>query len=408
MNAPMTLPRLGCMFLLLALTGCPAARSEPGAQAQGAASAPTPAPAGVAAPASASWAAALPRTLREEFPAVGSFRARQSTRVGAEVSGEVARVLVDVGDRVVAGQPLVELDRTFFEIEVAQRKAEVDSAKARQESAAQAIKTARAELEHARAAVGEANLLLGRMKALWEKPDGQAPSIPKSRYDAAVFGAREAAARYRSAESRVAEAQARSAEATVGVARAAQALRYSEERLAKTVIQAPFAGVISARLVDPGEPVTATPVTHLLEVQETATLYLEFSLPQELLARVREGTRVRYAAEGVEGSGEGEIAVVFPTIDETTRSFRCRVVVANASGHLRPGLLARVHVTTRAVEDALVIPRAALGAGEGGWIVRVDAGDGQVAARPVDVGLMTEREVEVLSGLTHGERVLIP
>src|SRR5690606_20172173 len=98
---------------------------------------------------------------------------------------------VDVGDRVAAGQPLAELDRTFFEIEVAQRKAEVDSAKARQESAGQAIKTAQAELEHARAAVGEANLQLGRMKALWEKPDGEAPSIPKSRYDQAVFAARE-------------------------------------------------------------------------------------------------------------------------------------------------------------------------------------------------------------------------
>ena len=372
---------------------------------------PSPAPrvpeaAGVA---SGTWLEVRPRTLREEAPAVGSFRARQTTRVGAEVSGEVEAVLVDVGSVVDAGAPLVQLDRTFFEIEASQRRAEVESARARLASATQAIETAEAEVEHARAAVGEAELLLERMRALWEKPEGQAPSIPKSRYDEAAFGQREAAARLRATESKLAEAQARRTEATVGVTQASEGLRYAEQRLEKTVVRAPYAGVVTARLVDPGEPVTATPITHLVEVQETSALYLEFSLPQEALPSVRKGTPVRYQVEGVpEGTGEAPVERVFPTVDETTRSFRCRVVVDNAAGKLQPGLLARVFVTTRAVDDALVVPRAALGAGEKGWSVRVDGGAGQPAARAVQLGVLTEQEAQVVSGLAPGDRVLVP
>lgn len=397
------------LLLCLAVVGCTPGASEatpPSATATGPG---TSATADAASATSASWVAVEPRPLYEEAPAVGSFRARQTTRVGAEVSGEVLAVLVDVGATVTRDQPLVQLDPTFFEIEVAQRRAEVESAKARQVSAEQGVQTALAEVEHARAAVGETQLRFERMRALWEKPEGQAPSIPKSRFDEADFALREAAARLRSTESRVGEAQARLAEAHVGVSLATQTLRYAEERQRKTTVTAPYDGVVTARLVDVGEPVTATPVTHLVEVQETAVLYLEFSLPQELLAVVRKGTPVRFEAEGIEDSdAAGAIDVVFPTIDEVTRSFRCRVIIDNREGRFPPGVLARVHVTTRAVEDALVVPRTALAAGEGGWAVRVDAGDGRAAPRRVELGLMTEKEVQVLSGLARGERVLVP
>lgn len=397
------------LILCLVFAGCTrgtsdASRSSPTATEPG-----TPATAEAASASSSSWVEVEARALREEAPAVGSFHARQTTRVGAEVSGEVLAVLVDVGAAVTRDQPLVRLDPTFFEIEVAQRRAEVESAKARKVSAEQGVLTAQAEVEHARAAVGDAELRFERMRALWEKPDGQAPSIPKSRFDEADFALREARARLLSAESRVGEAQAGLAEANVGVSLATQTLRYAEERLKRTEITAPFDGVVTARLVDVGEPVTATPVTHLVEVQETAVLYLEFSLPQELLAVVRKGTPVRFEAEGVDDSAAaGTIEVVFPTIDEATRSFRCRVIVDNHEGRFPPGVLARVHVTTRAVEDALVVPRTALAAGEGGWAVRVDAGGGRVAPRRVELGLTTEREVQVLSGLSRGERVLVP
>lgn len=377
--------------------------------------APTAGPPAAAAPAatlapstSHSWVAAEVRTLEEEVPAVGTLRARQTTRVGAQVGGEVLEVLVDVGQRVTRGQPLVRLDPTFFEIEAAQRRAEVQAATARLASAEQAIHTATAEVEHAQAAVADAALELERMRALWDKPAGEAPSIPKSRYDAAVFGEREAAARLRSAESRVAEARSRRAEAGVGVELATEALRFAEERLRESTVTSPYDGVVTARLVDPGEPVTATPVTHLVEVQETSTLYLEFALPQELLASVRAGTPIRFAAEGVDdGAARSAVRLVFPTIDPATRSFRCRVVLEDAAGRYSPGMLARVEVTTRTIEGAVVVPRAALAAAEGGWSVRVRGPDDLPRARRVTLGLVTETQAQVLEGLAPGEQVLV-
>lgn len=397
--------RLLSLTLALLAAGCPG----------GQAADPPPAPAALAPAATApvvsrTWVAAAARPLQEEVPAVGSLRARQTTRVGAEVSGEVAEVLVDVGDRVKKGQPLVRLDPTFFDIEVAQRRADVEAAKARLASAEQAIQTLEAEVEHAEVAAADAALELERMRALWEKPAGEAPSIPRSRYDAARFGHDEAAARLRSARSRVAEARARRSEAAVGVELATQALRFAEQRRREATVTAPFDGVVTARFVDPGEPVTATPVTHLLEVQETSTLYLEFALPQELLAVVRQGTPVRFEAEGVhDGGAAGAIGLVFPTIDPTTRSFRCRVVVDGPrAAAYSPGMLVRVAVTVREVPDALVVPRAALSAIEGGYAVRVRGPDDEPQVRAVRVGLLTDVDAQVLEGLAPGEQVLVP
>jgi multidrug efflux pump subunit AcrA (membrane-fusion protein) len=390
-------PRFGLLALLL-LAGCPGKPAPAAVTASPAASEAAP---------TGSWVTVTARRLREEVPAVGTLRARQTTRVGAQVSGEVKDVLVDVGARVTKGQPLVRLDPTFFEIELAQRRAEVESARAREASARQLIESAVADVERARAAMAETTLALERMRALWEKPEGEAPSIPRSRFDEAQFAHRQATAGVRAAESRVAEAQARLVEATVGIRSATEAVRWAEERLRETEVGAPFDGVVTERLVDPGEPVTATPVTHLLEVQETGALYLEFSLPQELLARVRAGSAAAFEAEGVEGATEVAVTLVFPTIDPATRSFRCRVALDDPRGRYSPGMLARVRVTTRDLPDALVVPRAALGAGDGGWSVRVRGPDGAATPRKVSLGLLTEDEAEVVEGLRAGEAVLV-
>ncbi|MCO5168730.1 MAG: efflux RND transporter periplasmic adaptor subunit [Planctomycetes bacterium] len=354
-----------------------------------------------------SWTVVTEGPLAERVPAVGTLRARQATRVGSEVSGEVKEVLVDVGDRVAAGQELVRLEPTFFQIERDQREQAVEAAGARLVSVERGVETARADVSHAEAALAEADVQLGRMRNLWEKPEGQAPSIPKSRFDEADFRQRAATARLRAARSRVAEAEAARAEAAVAVRQAEQALRHARERLDKTLIRSPYAGVVTQRLVDVGEPVTATPVTHLVEVQEVAVLYLEFALPQELMGQVGPETPITFAVEG-SGKAErpGRIATVFPSLDAATRSFRCRVVVDNAGHSFTPGSLARVSVTVRSIPEALVVPRSALVRTSKGWTVTVER-DGRVVRQVVELGLITEADAQVVEGLRPGDRVLV-
>ncbi len=325
-----------------------------------AAGAPTP------APSEGNWVPVSRKTIRTYYPAVGIFRARRTTKLGSQVNGRVKEVLVDVGDRVKAGQELIRLDPAFFEIEVAQKKA---------------------DLETARVGLEDAELNLKRMKNLWDKPDGKEPSIPRKLFD-------DAQSHYQTDQAHLKQAE--------------EAVRNAEERLRESVIRAPYDGVVAHRMVDPGEPVTSAPITSLLEIQEMDVLDLEFSLPQEMLSRVRTGTRVEFEAEGVEGgAARGEISIVYPAVDELTRSFRSRVVVENEGMKFRPGLLVKARVVDREEKDVLVVPSSALSRSASGWQALVLA-EGPPARRAVELGVRTEDESEVKAGLSEGERVWVP
>lgn len=356
------------------------------------------------------WVKVERRSVTQSTPAVGSFRARQTTLLGSQVAGRVAEVLVDVGDIVRTGQELVRLDPAFFAIEVEQREADAEAARVKLAGGRETLKTVEAEVQVARTALAEAELEYTRMKNLWEKPSGETPSIPKQRYDAVRFGYEQAQARLQAAQSRVAEQEAKVREHEAGVKQAEEALRYAKERLDEATIRAPYDALVARRLVDPGEPVTATPVTHLLEVQEAETLYLEYALPQELLSAVKPGTPVSFDAEGVtedDSKAQATISVVYPTLDEAIRSFRCRSLIANPRLVFRPGMLARVAVVTGEAKDVLAVPRAALTQSPRGWVV-VASNDGHPVERLIEVGLIDADWVEVRSGLSATDRVLIP
>jgi len=325
---------------------------------------PPPPPPPPAAP-QGTWVAVRTGMLRIEVPTIGAFRARQAALLGPQVTGRVQEMLVDVGDRVRKDQDVARLDKTSFQIELDQRKADVEAAQV---------------------AIAEAELNLARMKNLWEKPDGQAPSVPKKSFDDAVSRHQAALARLK---------------------QSAEAVRYAENRVKETVVQAPFDGVVTRRFVDTGESVTSAPVTHILEIQETAVLNLDFSLPQEHLARVREGTRVTFEAEGVDGKAEGTVALVFPDVDEASRSIRCRVVVPNGTGTYRPGLLVRVRVLDHEIPAALLVPKRAVIPAGSGWQVTVRE-NGKPALRVVRVGPATGDEIQVVEGLAAGDQVLAP
>jgi len=312
------------------------------------------------------WAAATRKPLVGTTGAVGSFKPRQMTKLGTQVTGRVREVHVDVGDRVRKGQELLRLDPVRFELQFAQGEAEYKAAKSAYE---------------------DTKLNYERMKNLWDKPDGTQPTIARKLFDDAKTRYDEAAARFEKAD---------------------KALAYTKQELRDTGVYAPYDGVITARYVDPGEPVTSTPVTHVLEIQDSAVLELEFSLPQESIAYVKAGTPVEFDVEGVPGStGKAQIDVVYPDVDVATRSFRCRVLVDNKDGRYRSGMLVNVHVTEELKKDALVVPRDAVKTSGGKSRVQIKGPNGP-EYKPVETGSMTDSEVEILSGLSDGDSVLLP
>ncbi len=329
---------------------------------------------GNASAAEGKWVEVRRETLRRFTPAVGTLRARQTTSVSSQVAGRVESVLVDVGDVVKKGQVLVRLDQTFIRLEVEQLKA--------------GLAAARAAVVAAQIDVQETDRERKRKTELFQRDS----AAPKEKDDAVAYYDRALAGQ----DAKKALLQ-----------QTERQLQYAEERLRETSIVAPYDAVVTKRLVDPGEPVAVVPATRLLEIQEVAVLYLEFSLPQELLGVVKEKTPIAYEVEGLaDFKGTGTVATVFPAIDEMTRSFRCRVVVENPDLKLRPGLLARVRVEDRVVKDALVVPKAALSQTASGWQV-LASNDGHPVPRSVTVGQTVDDKVEILSGLKEGDRVLL-
>jgi membrane fusion protein (multidrug efflux system) len=163
-------------------------------------------------------------------------------------------------------------------------------------------------------------------------------------------------------------------------------------------------------MVDPGEPVNSAPITYVLEVQEVEVLDLEFSLPQDMLTRIHKGTPLTYEVDGVStGRGRSTISVIYPTLDEATRSFRCRATVDNPDLKLKPGMLAQVNVLDgpAAGSAGLTIPRSALVWTGNSWQVRVNQG-GKPVSRAVRVGTLTDQTAEIEEGLKAGDRVWIP
>jgi RND family efflux transporter MFP subunit len=353
---------------LLALGACGGDKEAPAkAPAVSTASAPVRAePASRAAGPEGTWITVTRGSIREYAPAVGSFHPRKTTQIGSQVSGRVRDVLVDVGDVVKKDQELVRLDPVFFEIEVAQSQAKIQAAKI---------------------AVTDAELNFRRMKNLWEKPSSSGPpSIARKLYDDARLKLEATTADRRQAE---------------------QALRYAEQRLKESVIRAPYDAVVTKRLVDPGEPVTAAPAIYLLNLQELKILELEFSMPQNMLSLVKVGTPLEFEVEGIAGgAGQGTIAVIYPAIEEATRSFHCRAYVENPNLKYRPGLLAQVRVLTGQIDGALVAPRKAVTQTATGWQVAI-SNNGHPVPRNVAVGMVTEDRVQITDGLKEGARVFM-
>lgn len=300
--------------------------------------------------------------VRQVIPAVGTLAPRKAAQLGSQVAGRVEEVFVEIGDAVKAGDPLVKLDAKFYQIDRDQRQAELDAAKVR---------------------AAQSNSTLTRHQEISAK-NPQAISAQA-----------------------VDEARSASALAQAELAQSQQALLGAEERVHESVIRAPFDGVITERLVDPGDPVTTTFVTQVMKIEQLDELELLFTLPQEVLAQVHEGTPVQFAVSGVdELNGSGKVDLIYPALDEATRTFRCRVIVANPKLRFRPGMLMKVMAVVGEAKGVLSVPKGAVFQRGDAEAVRVATNDGY-EERMVKVGMRGVTVLEITEGLSEGDKVLL-
>ena len=256
----------------------------------------------------------------------GSVVARNQTEIFPEQSGRIVEVLVNNGDRVEAGAPLVRLRATEFEERLQQALAGLKVAEARLQQA---------QADHARAAA-----TLQRMETI---------------------AARNLAS---AAELDVARADALSAEAQVALMQAElqQARSLVEERrsaLDATIVRAPVTGVVGGRNAEVGQ--LATTSNRLFVIGVPSEVRVEITLTQRMLGYIDVGTPVEVLvdAEG-EDTIAGRISRISPFLHQVTRTTQAEIDLGEHGGRLRPGMFVTVDVLYGESELAALVPNSAI------------------------------------------------
>ena len=295
-------------------------------------------------PATVTTVEVVPKPWRDTIQALGTARANESVLVTAKVTETVVRVNFDDGDLVEAGDVLVDLSG----------RAEV------------------AGLEEAAAEFRESQKQYQRQQQLAAQK-----LIPAGQLDTQ-------------------RAAMESARARLDATRA---------RLSDRVITAPFAGVLGFRQVSPGTLVT--PGTTIASLDDVSVMKLDFSVPESLLSALAPGQAINATSVAFPDQDfTGEVVTIDSRVDPVTRAVRVRASLPNPDRLLRPGMLLTVEVF-QPERQALVVPEiSVIQVSRSAHVYRVKPDD-TVEQVDVELGQRRRGEVEILDGLSAGDRIVV-
>ena len=305
----------------------------------------------------------VPQVLRS----TGTVHARESAVLSAQVMGRIQHVLVREGDSVRAGQTLVELDD-------AQLRAQVEQAQA-------GVKAAQNAQAAAQSNAALAASTLSRYKQLEEQK-----SVSLQEMDE---------------ESRRAEAAAANLEAVRAQADAARA----QESAVRTMMSysrlvAPFAGTVTARMADPGT--MAAPGVPLLQVDQAGALQLQASVDESAMGAIHKGMKVPVKIDGAELSGI--VTEIVPAAEPSSHSFLVKIELS-LSSQVRAGMYGTAEFAS-GVRKAILVPRTVLVQRGSLSCVYVVNSLGIAQLRAITLGAQQGDLVEVLSGVSAGEKLV--
>lgn len=278
--------------------------------------------------------------------ATGKLAPTNQVQVGSELSGLVSRVLVDVNDRVTAGQPLALIDPERLDDAITQAQASVAAAQA--------------TVAQNQATLTEARSQLARFEEVSRLSGGRVPA--KTELDNARAAVTRAAATVRASQAQVTSQQA--------------ALRSATTQRNKAIIRSPVNGVVLARQVEPGQTVAASFSTPTLFViaEDLSAMELEVAIDEADVGQVKQGQKASFTVDAFPGEtfpaviqrvdvGSNLSAQTTTTTTSTTAqvvSYGATLSVANPEQKLRPGMTATAEIITLQKDNVLLVPNAAL------------------------------------------------
>jgi membrane fusion protein, multidrug efflux system len=318
------------------------------------------------------------------YEATGTVRARSSVAISARVPGYIREVKAQAGDRVREGEVLVSIDTR--DLDISSRRAE-----AAREEVRMAVPEADSAVGAAKANLDLAQVTFRRMQDLFQKK-----SISNQEFD-------ESSARLKAAQAAYEMAQARRVQLNSKIAGADQEVRSTEVTRSYADILAPFAGVVISRTAEPGS--LALPGAPLLTIEREGAYRLEASVEESYLGAIKIGQPVSATLDGVDHRIDARVSEIIPAVDAASHAYIVKIDLPPLPS-VRSGVFGRAgfQMGTRAV---LAIPAAAVtNRGQLQSVLVVD--DGIARTRMITTGIQMKDHVEVLSGLTAGDRMIFP
>lgn len=300
----------------------------------------------------------------------GTLHARESAVISAQVVARVEQVLVREGDKVGAGQTLAVLEDATLRAAAHQAEAGLMAAQNQQAAAQTEADLASSTLERYKQLQAQKSVSPQELDEVVRRSEASAQRVEAFR-----------------AQTEAAKAQDSGARAMLGYTR----------------LRAPFAGLITARLVDPGT--MASPGVPLLQVESAGPLQLQVTVDESAIGTVRKGMKVPVSIDGASATSiSGTVAQIVPAADPASHSFTIKIDLP-ASGQLHSGMYsaAAFAVGTR---QAILIPRSAVVLRGSLACAYVLDRDGIAQLRSITLGARQENSIEVLSGISAGEKLV--
>jgi macrolide-specific efflux system membrane fusion protein len=344
---------------------------------------PSP-PVAPAAPVKLDTVTARRGDIQQTVDAAGKLQLRKWADTYAQIGGQVKEVSVAIGDTVQADQPLLEITPT-------QQPAKVESNRAQ-------MARLQADLADQRAQLEFAQLQFKRQTQLKAQNATREEAFESARMNASSASARVDAI----------TAQIHELEAT---------LKLDEEARQKTLVRAPMSGTVVSMAARAGQMVSAAqPAAPLLRIADLSEMTVAARVAENDVTRLRPGMAASFTTPGYPGKRwSGKLRQVIPipadgTGEQGKQAFYIVLFeVKNPDHELMSGMSAQVQFIVAQARDALLLPATGLGQRDedGQYNVNVVDGGQRVAPRKVKIGLHTAQQVQVLSGLAAGDKVLV-
>jgi len=357
-------------------------------------------------------AAAEKGRAQKTVEVTGSLLPSRTVDIESKLTGRVSSVLCDVGDKVQAGQLLLQVDAKELKAQFEQAAASVEQAEQQAGLAKINIETAKLQQETARIAMERAKLEKENAQKNYNriKTLAEAGVVSQSQLEEAELKLQQAQKQYETAvrQYRLAEKQKASAEKQYaiasgpGIAQAEAAKNVIKAQLDNTRITCPITGIVTNRYINPGE--LATTGAALLTVADTSSLKLKGTVKEDVIPYLHLGQKVRIEMDALPGRVyHGRITEIGPLAESTGQLFPVEVAVDNP-GQLMPGMTARAVITFKGPEG-IVVPLSAVKNEKGkNYVFVIDDRD-RVKRKEIKLGFKGDKEAVVLKGIKPGDRV---